>query len=205
MNDLSLQENAPKRLIPRPGLRLFKTCLSCLLVSLIYMYLLPQRNPCFACIGAVYAMGSQFHEGFKHGFNRFVGTLLGGLLVIPFYWLYYHQPLGIPSSIYMVLGLFLVIYVNILCGSNNAVQPATVVYFVVLYTQGEASYVAYTLARILDTGIGAAFSLGLNMLIPSELDKSRGIHLGEVLPTWKKSNQRSEQERYPTKPRKPSK
>jgi len=202
MTELSAQENTRKRPIPPPGLRLLKTCLSCLLVSLIYMYLLPQRNPCFACIGAVYAMGSQFHEGFKHGFNRFVGTLLGGLLVIPFYWLYYHHPLGIPSSLYMVLGLFLVIYVNVLFGANNAVQPATVVYFVVLYTQSEAAYVGYTLARILDTGIGAAFSLLLNMLIPSELDKSRGIHFGEVLPTWRKSNQRAEQERYPTKPHK---
>ena len=134
MPELQSAETRKYPYFPKVGMRLIKTCLSCLIVSLIYMYLLPDRNPCFACIGAAYAMGSHIHEGFKHGFNRFVGTLLGGLMVIPFYWLYYNQPLGIPSSVYMVVGLFCVIYINLMFGANNAVQPASVVYFVVLYT-----------------------------------------------------------------------
>ena len=85
--------------LPPIGMRVFKTLLSVLLVTLTYDYLLGGRNACFACIGAVYAMGNHFHEGFKFGFNRFVGTLFGGLIVIPFYWLYYNQPLGIPKEV----------------------------------------------------------------------------------------------------------
>ncbi len=184
---------------PPVGMRLIKTCLSCLIVSLIYMYLLPDRNPCFACIGAAYAMGSHIHEGFKHGFNRFVGTLLGGLMVIPFYWLYYNQPLGIPSSIYMVVGLFCVIYINLMFGANNAVQPASVVYFVVLYTQSPEVYVSYTIARIIDTGIGAAISVLLTMAMPSALDKIRGLQLTKFIEHWRKSNERTEAEKYPEK------
>ena len=84
--------------LPPIGMRVFKTLLSVLLVTLTYDYLLGGRNACFACIGAVYAIGNHFHEGFKFGFNRFVGTLFGGLIVIPFYWLYYNQPLGIPKE-----------------------------------------------------------------------------------------------------------
>lgn len=187
---------------PPVGMRLIKTCISCLVVSLIYMFLLPDRNPCFACIGAAYAMGSHIHEGFKHGFNRFVGTLLGGLLVIPFYWLYYNQPLGIPASLYMVVGLFCVIYVNLMFGANNAVQPASVVYFVVLYTQSPEAYVSYTIARIIDTGIGAAISVLLTMVLPSALDKERGLQPSKFIQNWRKSNERPEAEKYPEKGKK---
>ena len=187
---------------PKPGMRLIKTCISCLVVSLIYMYLLPDRNPCFACIGAAYATGSHIHEGFKHGFNRFVGTLLGGLLVIPFYWLYYNEPLGIPCSVYMFIGLFCVIYVNLMFGANNAVQPAAVVYFVVLYTQPMATYVSYTIARIIDTGIGAAGSSLLTIVMPSALDRLRGFHLDKFIENWRKSNERMEHEQYPEIPKK---
>lgn len=203
MSELQLQEKKEPHYpcLPPVGMRLIKTCISCLLVSLVYMYLLPERNPCFACIGAAYAMGSHIHEGFKHGFNRFVGTLLGGLMVIPFYWLYYNRPLGIPSSIFMVVGLFCVIYINLVFGANNAVQPATVVYFVVLYTQAPEVYVSYTIARIIDTGIGAAFSIGINMLTPSAIDKMQGLQLNKFLHHWRRSNQRSEAEKYPKKPK----
>ncbi len=197
----NLQETAVKQqrypYFPKVGMRLIKTCFSCLVVSLIYMYLLPTRNPCFACIGAAYAMGSHIHEGFKHGFNRFVGTLLGGLLVIPFYWLYYNQPLGIPASVYMVVGLFCVIYVNLMFGANNAVQPASVVYFVVLYTQKPDVYVSYTIARIIDTGIGAAISILITMAMPSALDKIRGLQLTKFIENWRQSNLRADHEKYP--------
>ena len=64
---------------PPIGKRVYKTCLSVLIVALVYHYVLGGRNPCFACIGAVYGMGSSFKEGFQHGFNRFIGTLLVGL------------------------------------------------------------------------------------------------------------------------------
>lgn len=172
--------------LPGVGMRVVKTVISCLLVALVYEYLLDGRNPCFACIGAVYGMGSQFQEGFHNGFNRFVGTFLGGLMVIPFYWLYVNTPLGIPNYIYMVAGLFCVIYLNLAFGANNAIQPGTVVYFVVMFTQPLTGYVSYTIARIIDTGVGVLFSLMITMLHPSEKDKANGIDLRAVFNSWQK-------------------
>ncbi len=101
------------RHFPRLGMRVGKTLLSVFLVACTYHYLFGGRNACFACIGAVYAMGNHFHEGFKFGFNRFVGTLFGGLIVIPFYWLYYNQPFGLPQEIYLVLGLLCLLHLHI--------------------------------------------------------------------------------------------
>lgn len=96
-------------------------------------------------------MGNHFHEGFKFGFNRFVGTLFGGLIVIPFYWLYYNQPLGIPKEVYLVLGLLCLMYLHILSGATTAIQPGAVIYFVVLFTQPVTNYIPYTIARVIDT------------------------------------------------------
>ena len=172
--------------LPGVGMRVVKTVISCLLVALVYEYLLDGRNPCFACIGAVYGMGSQFQEGFHNGFNRFVGTFLGGLMVIPFYWLYVNTPFGFPNYIYMVAGLFCVIYLNLAFGANNAIQPGTVVYFVVMFTQPLTGYVGYTIARIIDTGVGVLFSLVITMLHPSEKDKANGIDLCAVFNSWQK-------------------
>lgn len=172
--------------LPRVGMRIVKTVLSCLVVALIYEYLLGGRNPCFACIGAVYGMGSQFQEGFHNGFNRFVGTFIGGILVIPFYWLCLHTPFGVPAEVYMAIGVFCVIYVNLAFGANNAIQPGTVVYFVVMYTQPVAGYVGYTIARIIDTGVGVMISLFITMIHPSEVDKAKGIQLKVVFDSWRR-------------------
>ena len=73
---------------PRLTERMWRTALVVLVTSIIYKYPLDGRNPCFALIGAVYGVGSQFEEGFHNGFNRVIGTLVGGLLVIPFHGLY---------------------------------------------------------------------------------------------------------------------
>ena len=171
--------------LPKIGMRIIKTLISCLIVALVYHYLLDGRNPCFACIGAVYGMGARYKDGFHSGFNRFVGTLIGGMMVIPFYYLCYTDPFGIPPEIYMVTGLFFVIYLNLLFGANNAIQPGTVVYFVVMYTQPWENYVGYTIARVIDTGVGIIVSLIISRLFPSQWDKNDKTRISDAFRHWK--------------------
>ena len=132
-------------------------------------------------------MGSCFKEGFQHGFNRFVGTLLGGLLVIPFYWLCLNAPAAIPwipVEIYMTIGLLCVMALNLAFGATSAIQPGAVVYFVVMYTQPQESYVSYTIARIIDTGVGAMVSLAFAALFRSTVDRANGISIREAFRNW---------------------
>ena len=49
-------------------MRIFKTLGAVLLVCAAYG-LLGGRNPCFACIGAVFGLGSFWREGVRHGGN----------------------------------------------------------------------------------------------------------------------------------------
>ena len=148
--------------LPRLTQRMWRTALVVLITSIIYEYVFEGRNPCFALIGAVYGVGSQFEEGFQSGINRFIGTLVGGFLVIPFYSLYTSQPFGIPDWVWLVAGLGLV-------------QPGTVVYFVVMFTVGKERVVPYTIARILDTGVGVLMALLLTILLPTKSDREKGL------------------------------
>lgn len=183
-----------KKLSPKIGMRTIKTGLACFLLSIIYIYILDGRNPCFALIGAAYACGSHFNEGFRHGLNRSIGTLTGGLIILVFYYLYHTNPLKIMPEIYMAIGVILVIYCNTLFGSSGAIQPAIVIYFVVMFTQPETTYVTYTIARIIDTFIGAVFGSTLNYLWPSNIDKLKGLSLKNAYHAWVDASKRTAQE-----------
>lgn len=142
------------------GKRTIKTVIVATLVSFIYG--LSGRNPCFACIGAVFGMGGFFREGVKHGGNRFIGTFIGGLLAMPFYWLIHLSNWGVPKFVWISLGLFLVLYVSQMFDANGAIHPGAVVFFVVIDTVIPERYISYTIARIIDTGVGVLISLAVN-------------------------------------------
>lgn len=165
-----MNENHKQPLIrlPRIGRRTVKTILSATLVA--FAYGIFGFNPCFACIGAVYGMGSTFRGGLQSGGNRFLGTVIGGLFAIPFYWLTHLNDWPVPDWIWLGLGCFCVLYVSQMFGALGAIQPGTVVFFVVLATVSEDRYISYTLARILDTCLGVLVSLGISKLFPSDKD-----------------------------------
>ncbi len=150
---------------PKVGMRIYKTLTSVLIVALVYDYVLGGRNPCFACIGAVFGMGTLLRDGVKFGGNRFIGTLLGGLVVIPVYWLTGLMP-GL-RYLWLIAGLFCVIYLNLMCGTGAAIHPGSVVFFVVMFTITDDRYISYTVARIIDTGVGVVFSLIINWMFPN--------------------------------------
>ena len=152
----------------RVGGRTIKTIISATLIAIVYGLI--DRNPCFACIGAVFGMGNVFAGGLQSGGNRFLGTLIGGLFAIPFYWLMYFSGFPIPQWVWYMIGLFFVLYFSQVFGASGAIQPGTVVFFVVLATVSTDRYISYTIARIIDTGIGVLLSLLINWIFPSPLE-----------------------------------
>lgn len=163
-------EQEKKLRLPPIGLRMVKTMLSAAIVLILYGIL--DRNACFACIGAVYGMGSVLREGRHSGGNRFIGTFVGGLIALPFYLLYHNETWGVPGWVWMTLGLFCVLYTSQLLGVNGSIQPGTVVFYVVILTVPQSRYLTYTLARIIDTGVGVALSLAISYFWPSERDRA---------------------------------
>lgn len=203
MDAIQNTASRPKFRFPRITDRVWRSALVVLATAIIYEYLFQDRNPCFALIGAVYGVGSQFEEGFHNGFNRFIGTFVGGLLVIPFYTLYTNPLFGVPDWAWMVLGLCLVLLCNLALGADSAIQPGTVVYFVVMFTVGQERVVPYTIARIIDTGVGVLIALAITTVLPTKRDRENGLsfrnvftHTGQAFQSYLHKNKKFREQEH---------
>ena len=153
--------------MPRIGMRTVKTAIAAALCALIYYFL--ERSPAFACIGAIFGMGSDLTDSKRHGGNRLFGTIIGGLLGMALFRIYLifhpeggHSLLLVPL---MFVGTMLLI---VLCQIFwvGGVQPGGVVLCIILFNTPVESYVSYALNRILDAGVGVAAALAVNSLFP---------------------------------------
>ena len=68
------------------GQRNIKTAIAATLTALLYFIF--DRNPTFACIGAIFGLGSDMPNSRLNGGNRFFGTLFGGFLGMGLFRLY---------------------------------------------------------------------------------------------------------------------
>lgn len=62
------------------------TAFAAAITALIYTFI-PESNPTFSCIGAIFGMGADMEESRRSGGNRFFGTIIGGFIGIGLYWL----------------------------------------------------------------------------------------------------------------------
>ena len=142
------------------------------LLKLNYVEVLREVGSCFSVNNMLRA------ECYKQRMEKGLSFLEFNYMIMQsydFYMLYQKQPFGIPAFLWLAAGLCLVLWCNLALQADSAIQPGIVVYFVVLYTVGEERVVFYTLARILDTGIGVLISLLCYLLLPSKYDKEQGL------------------------------
>ena len=153
--------------IPGLGLRSMKTALAAVLTALIYAFL-PESNPTFACIGAIFGMGADMEESRRSGGNRFFGTIIGGFIGLGMYWLE-HQIF--PEGCYWLrlplvfLGIVIMISLCVLFRWPGGVQPGGVVLCIILFNT-PAHHIDYAIHRMIDTGVGVAIALLVNYLLP---------------------------------------
>ena len=166
---------------PKIGMRNLKTAVAATLCALIYAPF--DRNPTFACIGAVYGMGSDMGDSWKQGGNRLIGTVIGGFLGMALFWLYrVLNPSGETRVLLvplLALGGVVLIVLAQMFQWPTAVQPGSVVLCIILFNTPVDTYVSYALNRMVDTGVGVIFSMLINYLLPRErlepwLEKLRG-------------------------------
>ncbi len=153
---------------PHIGYRNMKTGIAACLCALLYAPF--SRNPVFACIGAIFGMGSDMENSKLLGGNRLFGTILGGVIGMVLYALYI---LIAPEGNYLLLVLLLYIGVVILILVSmkfwkGAVQAGGVVLCIVLFNSTPDGFIAYALNRMLDTGVGVIVALLVNRLLTRE-------------------------------------
>ena len=152
------------------GQRNIKTALAATLCALVYF--LVGRNPTFACIGAIFGLGSDMSNSRLNGGNRFFGTIIGGfvgMLLFRIYIIFY--PDGAkewPLLLFLFAGVVALIVFSQVFNWPGAVQPGGVVLCIILFNTPVETYVSYCVARMIDTGIGVLFALLVNWLMPRE-------------------------------------
>ena len=153
--------------LPTIGLRNIKTALAATLCALIYFFW--DRSPAFACIGAIFGMGSDYEMSKLHGGNRFFGTLVGGFLGMGLFAVYAALFPDGSNRWFLIPLTFIGVIVLILacqCIWVGGVQPGGVVLCIILFNTPLETYVSYALNRILDTGIGVLAALFVNGMLP---------------------------------------
>ena len=152
------------------GMRNVKTAFAATLVALVY--LLFDRNPTFACIGAVFGMGYDMSSSWLYGGNRLFGTIFGGLIGMALFSLYsqFYPEGGFEPLMLLLLfiGVIALIVVSVVFNWPGAIQPGGVMLCILLFNQPVNSYIAYSLNRIFDTGVGVVFAMLVNFLLPRE-------------------------------------
>ena len=153
--------------IPGVRMRNVKTALAAAFCALAYYFV--GRSPAFACIGAIFGMGSDMEDSRKNGGNRLFGTLIGGLLGMVLFRLYlFIEPTGKYTLWLVPLTFIGTVILIVLCQMVwvGGVQPGGVVLCILLFNTPVESYVSYALYRILDTTIGVLVAWAVSYVFP---------------------------------------
>ena len=154
------------------GMRNVKTAIAATLCALLYAFF--ERNPTFACIGAIFGMGSDFKDSKRSGGNRLFGTIIGGLIGMVLFYIYiqfYPEPTSnfrIMLFELLFVGIIILVLVCQILVIPGAIQPAGVVLCIILFNTPVEAYITYPLNRIFDTAIGVIIGIAVNMLISRE-------------------------------------
>ena len=152
---------------PRIGMRNIKTAIAATLCALVYYFF--DRSPAFACIGAIFGMGSDYDMSKLHGGNRFFGTLVGGFIGMALFAVYAELfPDGSNRWVLIPLTFVGVVILIVACQYIwvGGIQPGGVVLCIILFNTPTDTYISYALNRILDTGVGVIAALFVNAMLP---------------------------------------
>ena len=163
-------QDFPKRSPLHVGMRNIKTALAAMICALIYFLI--NRNPTFACIGAIFGMGGNTEQSKLGGGNRFFGTIIGGLIgmiLFRIYIIFYPEGgfhfLMLPM---VFIGVVLLILISQIVNWPGAIQPGGVMLCIILFNTPVATYIDYSVNRIVDTGFGVIVALAINYFFPRE-------------------------------------
>lgn len=187
-------ERKPMHRRPTIGLRNIKTALAAALCALIYYYW--ERSPAFACIGAIFGMGSDMEDSRLNGGNRLFGTAIGGFLGIVLFRIYLcFYPEGGYTPLLVLLVFIGTILLIVLCQIFwvGGVQPGGVVLCILLFNTPVDTYISYALNRTLDTAVGVLVALGINYFFPKDVVPSWLLQWRTAWQGWR-SSRRMEQE-----------
>ena len=152
------------------GMRNLKTAFAATLCALLYFPL--DRNPTFACIGAIFGMGSDMDNSKLNGGNRLFGTVIGGLVGMAVFqvyiWIYPDGEMRPLMLLFLFIGVILLVLMSTLFQWPGAIPPGGVVLCIILFNTPVDTFISYSLNRVFDTAIGVIIGIATNYFLPRE-------------------------------------
>ena len=152
------------------GMRNLKTAFAATLCALLYLPF--GRNPTFACIGAIFGMGSDMSNSKLSGGNRLFGTIIGGCVGMCMFRIYicFYPDGGTTLGLmpFLFVGVIILILISTGFKWPGAIQPGGVVLCIILFNTPVATYISYSLNRMFDTGVGVVIALLINLIFPRD-------------------------------------
>ena len=146
------------------GQRSIKTAVAATMCALLYLIF--GGNPTFACIGAIFGLGSDMSMSKLNGGNRFFGTIIGGMVGIAVFRVHLiFFPQGDRNALillWLFVGTLLLIMLCQLFKWPGGIQPGGVVLCIILFNTPVDTYIEYSIFRMIDTGVGVACALFVN-------------------------------------------
>ena len=158
-------------MFPKVGMRNIKTSTAVFFCLLIFQ-VINRDNSIQACIAAVICMQNTVVDSYKKGFQRVIGTIIGGIaggLV-----LFIVTNFGSEDLLIFIipLGITILIYICVNIDMKQSVVICCVVYLSIIITKNhQDGYLLYTLNRVIDTIAGIMVALLVNkyMHIPDKI------------------------------------
>lgn len=152
--------------MPKIGLRIIKSSVAVALCFVVYFLRGQQGTPFYSAIAAVLCMQPDTSNSLRVGWNRTVGTLIGGfagmlVLLAERYWL----PAEYPIIPYLITAVAIIplIYVTLLVKKPTASYITCVVFMSITVSHaGDVNPYLFAFNRTLDTLIGIFVSLAVN-------------------------------------------
>lgn len=152
--------------LPRIGMRNIKTALSVFICVVVFAMMGPQFNPMFAAVAALVCMGISIEDSVEAGWNRILGTIIGGVTGVFGIFICNLISLNFAYIAIIPLGTMGLIY---LC--NNLKKPGAIIICCVVFISIMTTYPlelgSYALAilRLLETGFGVIVAFLVNRFI----------------------------------------
>lgn len=152
--------------LPPIGMRNIKTALSVFICVVVFAIMGPQFNPMFAAVAALVCMGNSIENSVEAGWNRILGTIIGGAAGVFGIFICNLITLEFTYIAIIPIGTVGLIY---LC--NNLKKPGAIIICCVVfislmttYPQEMGSY-ALSFLRLLETGFGVIVAVLVNRFI----------------------------------------
>lgn len=163
----------------RIGLRTVKTGLAVFLDILLFQIMgWPWAN--IAALTTVFSVRQDFESSLHFGISRILGTAIGGFYAIIYFFIHHWLPYPNLIQLTMIpICAMLTIVTNVAFHNEAGVIGGSAAFFVITLSIPESNSIAYTLARVGDSFIGAFVAIFVNLDFKLLMD----------LMNWKKGNQ----------------